>query len=38
MEVKWDNFLPEIIRDVVQLKHARTGSFSKYEACRQPII
>ncbi len=38
MEVKWDNFLPEIIRDAVQLKFARTGSFSKYEACRQPII
>lgn len=38
MEVKWDNFLPDIIRDAVQLPHARTGSFSKYEVCRQPII
>ncbi|WP_026659081.1 polyphosphate polymerase domain-containing protein [Butyrivibrio sp. AC2005] len=38
MEVKWDNYLPEIIRDAVQLKYARTGSFSKYEACRQPMI
>ncbi|WP_026652640.1 polyphosphate polymerase domain-containing protein [Butyrivibrio proteoclasticus] len=38
MEVKWDNFLPEIIRDAVQLPHARTGSFSKYEACRLPVI
>ncbi len=38
MEVKWDNFLPDIIRDAVQLKNTRTESFSKYEACRQPII
>ncbi len=38
MEVKWDEFLPEIIRDAVQLPHARVGSFSKYEACRQPKI
>ena len=38
MEVKWDEFLPEIIRDVVQLSHARTGSFSKYQACRLPMI
>ena len=38
MEVKWDEFLPEIIRDIVQLPHARCGAFSKYEACRQPRI
>ena len=38
MEVKWDEFLPEIIRDVVQLPHSRTGSFSKYQACRLPMI
>lgn len=38
MEVKWDEYLPEIIRDVVQLPHSRTGSFSKYEACRLPMI
>ena len=38
MEVKWDEFLPEIIRDAVQLPHARTGSFSKYEACRLPTV
>nr|WP_297705149.1 polyphosphate polymerase domain-containing protein [uncultured Butyrivibrio sp.] len=38
MEVKWDNFLPEIIRDLVQLPHAKSGSFSKYEACRYPVI
>ncbi len=38
MEVKWDEFLPEIIRDAVQLSHSQTGSFSKYEACRLPMI
>ena len=38
MEVKWDNFLPEIIRDAVQLPYGRTGSFSKYEACREPMV
>ena len=38
MEVKWDEFLPEIIRDTVQLPHSRTGSFSKYEACRLPTV
>ena len=38
MEVKWDDFLPEIIRDAVQLPHAATGSFSKYEVCRLPMI
>ncbi len=38
MEVKWDEYLPEIIRDIVQLPHGRTGSFSKYEACRLPAI
>lgn len=34
LEVKWDNFLPDIIRDAVQLKGRRTGAFSKYAACR----
>ena len=38
MEVKWDNFLPSIIRDAVTLPHTQTGSFSKYEACRLPAI
>ena len=38
MEVKWDEYLPEIIRDIVQLKSARTGSFSKYEDCRLPTV
>lgn len=34
LEVKWDAFLPELIRDVVQLPGCRTESFSKYAACR----
>lgn len=34
LEVKWDAFLPEIIRDAVQLKGRRQGAFSKYAACR----
>lgn len=38
MEVKWDEYLPEIIRDVVQLPHSATSSFSKYEVCRMPMI
>ena len=36
LEVKWDNFLPDIIRDAVRLPATRTQSFSKYEACRMP--
>ncbi len=34
MEVKWDGFLPEIIRDTVQLKGRFSSAFSKYAACR----
>lgn len=34
LEVKWDEFLPDIIRDAVQLNGRRAGSFSKYAACR----
>ena len=34
MEVKWDAFLPSVIRDAVQLKGRRTSAFSKYAACR----
>jgi hypothetical protein len=34
LEVKWDNFLPGIIRDAVQLPNRQTSSFSKYAACR----
>ena len=38
LEVKWDNYLPEIIRDAVGLPHSRTGAFSKYEVCRLPVV
>ena len=34
LEVKWDAFLPDIIRDAVQLKGRRVGAFSKYGQCR----
>ena len=34
LEVKWDEFLPSIIRDIVQLKDRRTTAFSKYAVCR----
>ena len=34
LEVKWDTFLPDIIRDAVQLSGRRAGAFSKYAACR----
>lgn len=34
LEVKWDEYLPDIIRDVVQLTNCRVGAFSKYAVCR----
>lgn len=34
LEIKWDEFLPWLIRDLVQLEGRRTSSFSKYAACR----
>lgn len=34
LEVKWDEFLPDIIRDAVQLDSCRGKAFSKYAACR----
>lgn len=34
VEVKWDEFLPTIIRDAVTLPNRRVGSFSKYAQCR----
>ena len=34
MEVKWDAFLPSIIRDAVSIPDRRVGSFSKYAQCR----
>ena len=34
LEVKWDEYLPDIIRDVVQLPGRRASAFSKYAQCR----
>lgn len=34
LEVKWDEYLPDIIKDIVQVEHCRAGAFSKYAACR----
>lgn len=34
LEVKWDRFLPDIIRDTVQLPGRRVTTFSKYAQCR----
>lgn len=34
LEVKWDAFLPSVIRDIVQMEGRHTSAFSKYAACR----
>lgn len=34
LEVKWDTFLPSVIRDIVQLESRHTSAFSKYAICR----
>lgn len=34
MEVKWDAFLPNIIRDAIQMSGRRASAFSKYARCR----
>lgn len=34
LEVKWDEFLPSVIRDAIQLEGRRSGGYSKYAACR----
>ncbi len=34
LEVKWDEFLPTVIRDVVQVPGTHTSAFSKYAICR----
>ncbi len=34
LEIKWDEFLPDVIRGIVQPGDTRTESFSKYAACR----
>lgn len=35
LEVKFDAFLPEIIRRLIQVNTLRQTAFSKYEACRR---
>ena len=35
MEIKYDAFLPEVIRDIIQTDAIRQQAFSKYEACRR---
>ncbi len=34
LEIKWDEFLPQVIRGAVQLRSRKTTSFSKYAAVR----
>ena len=34
LEVKWDEFLPAVIRDIVQIPGTHTSAFSKYAFCR----
>lgn len=34
LEVKWDAYLPDLIRDAVQLRAKQAAAFSKYAACR----
>ena len=34
LEVKWDAFLPDLIRDTVQIPGRRAAAFSKYAVCR----
>ena len=34
LEVKWDNFLPDVVRNAVQLDCRHSAAFSKYAACR----
>ncbi|MBE5858251.1 MAG: polyphosphate polymerase domain-containing protein [Lachnospiraceae bacterium] len=35
LEVKYDAFLPEVIKSLIQIKGARQQAFSKYGACRR---
>ena len=34
LEVKWDAYLPDIIRDAVTITGRRVSAFSKYQQCR----
>lgn len=35
LEVKWDEYLPDLIRCAVQLEGRQAGAFSKYAVCRR---
>lgn len=35
LEVKYDDFLPDVIRDIVQMKSREVSAFSKYMSCRK---
>ena len=35
MEVKWDEFLPDYIKETMQLDSLNWNSFSKYYQCRK---
>lgn len=34
LEVKWDEFLPAVIRNAIQIGNRRSSAFSKYAICR----
>ena len=34
LEVKWDDYLPDMIKDAVSIPGRRVSAFSKYELCR----
>lgn len=34
LEVKWDEYLPQLVRNIVQVKDRRSSAFSKYVAVR----
>lgn len=34
VEVKYDEFLPDVMRDILQINNRRSSAFSKYGACR----
>lgn len=34
LEVKYDEFIPQMILDIIQINNRKTASYSKYAACR----
>ena len=38
LEIKYDNFLPEIIRGLLTLSSRQSSAFSKYAASRIPLL